>query len=51
MSVHFRSHGRRRAAVAVVAVAVAVLLAYTIISTRKATDDVIANVSEVYLAS
>ena len=51
MSVHFGSHGRRRAAVAVVAVAVAValLLAYTIISTRKATDDVIANVSEVYL--
>ena len=46
-----RQHGRRRAAAAVVAVAVAValLLAYTIISTRKATDDVIANVSEVYL--
>ena len=51
MGVHFDSHGRRRVAAAIVAVAVAValVLAYTIVSTRKATDEVIANVSEVYL--
>ena len=49
MGVHFDSHGRRRVAAAIVAVAVAValVLAYTIVSPRKATDEVIANVSEV----
>lgn len=51
MNVHFGSRERRRVAAAIVAVAaiVALLLSYTILSTRKATDDVIANVSEVYL--
>lgn len=51
MNVHFGSQERKRAAfvaVAVIAV-IAFLLSYTILSTRKATDDVIANVSEVYL--
>ncbi len=51
MNVHFGARERRRAiaAVAAVAVAVAILLTYTVVSTRKATDDVVANVSSVYL--
>ncbi|RDB61303.1 hybrid sensor histidine kinase/response regulator [Gordonibacter sp. 28C] len=51
MNVHFDARERKRAvaAVAAVAVAVAILLSYTVLSTRKATDDVVANVSSVYL--